>query len=170
MAVSPSTVPLEVVVRHKKLGIHASHVHYRVLVPPGEIIEAELTVPEGVVYLVPGEIHDVPIDTFTHRCYKDDILILPETLIDGTSMALNYPEPFLVYRGWRGVVRNVSDRPAMFRLRVPILVIPRHAIKLIESKPAIEDLLLEVVEALKGYRPSTRLTQHLAREFEEVIA
>jgi hypothetical protein len=162
-------VPLEVVVRHKRLGIYASHIHYRILVPPGETIEAVLAVPEGFAYLISGEIHDVPVDTFTHRCYKDGLPVLPETLIDGTSMVLNYVEPVIVYQGWHGIVRNVSDRPAIFRLRIPILVIPLHVVELIESRPTTEDLLAEVIELLKGYRPETRLTRHLAREFEEVL-
>ena len=127
-------IDLQRLVEHKRREVYPSHVHYRVLVPVGESVRIRLEVPRTHVYIVTGEVHDVPSEYFTHKCWKDGKLVLPETLIDGTSMVIEYPEPFIVEREWVGEVRNVSHiyRPpgedAVFRLRVIMLVAPRWLI------------------------------------------
>jgi len=141
MAVHPIMRTLIEVVKTKLLGVYPSHVHYKVDVPPGVTIEAVMTVPTGYVYIVPGEIHDVPVDVFTHKCIKDGYLILPETLIDGTSMVINYPEPMVVEREWRGAVTNVSDTTQTFRLRVPILVVPTDVWRVWVEMETVEAIL-----------------------------
>jgi len=151
LSVTPSVVPLKNLIDHKDRRIYPSHVSYRVLVPIGKTIEALLEVPDGYVYLVPGEIHDVPTDYFTHRCEKDGFKVLPETLIDGTSRILNYAEPLLVEEYWYGVVKNVSDVYAppgadtIFRLRVPILVIPKASVKRWRQEVEVEREMITVL-------------------------
>ena len=121
-------------VEHKEYEVYPSHIHYRVLVPVGESVLVRLRVPETHVYIVTGEVHDVPSEYFTHKCWKDGKLVLPETLIDGSSMVIEFPEPFIVEREWVGEVRNVSHiyhppgEDAVFRLRVVLLVVPRYLI------------------------------------------
>jgi len=151
MTVTPAVLPVKVIIEHKRYLVYPSHISYRVLVKVGKEIEAFLEVPPDFVYLIPGEIHDVPVDYFTHTCIKDDMTVLPETLIDGTSMILNYPEPILVERYWLGKVKNVSNiysppgADAIFRLRVPVLVIPKSTLKMWREEIGIEREMREVL-------------------------
>lgn len=127
------------VVAHKVYDIYPSHIHYRTLVPVGEMIKVRLKVPERYAYIVIGEIHDVPSEYFIHECWKDGKLVLPPTLIDNTSMQLTYAEPFLVEKEWIGIVRNVSHiyhppgNDEIFRLRVIILVVEKWIISRIRD-------------------------------------
>jgi len=144
MSVTPLIPSLKEVVKGKMKIMYPSHIAYKVLVPAKESVEAWLRVPDDFVYIVPGEIHDVPVDVFTHRCEKDGFPILPETLIDGTSMALNYPFPMLVEDHWHGIVKNVSDKDEIFRLRVPFVVVSLTLIKELREQAKVEDELIEL--------------------------
>lgn len=137
-------IDLEGIVERKDEFVYPSHIQYRVLIPAGENIEARLDIPTGWVYIVVGEIHDVPSECFTHACEKDGRKVLPETLIDGTSMVLNYAEPFLVERYWLGVIRNVSDCDEIFRLRVVFLVCPTKYIEMARRRIALKREIEEI--------------------------
>jgi len=144
MTVTPIVIKLEDIISHKVEYIYPSHITYRVLVPAKETIEAILAVPPKYVYIVPGEIHDVPVDVFTHKCLKDGFQILPETLIDGTSMVINYPQPRLVEKHWYGVVKNVTDADEIFRLRVPLLVVPIDVIERLKAEAEVEKEMRDI--------------------------
>jgi len=158
MSVSSTVVRLKDVTKHKKREIYPSHIHYRVPIDPGEEISAVLTVPDGYVYIVPGEIHDIPSGVFKHRCSKDRMLVLPETLIDGTAMTLNYPEPIMVKKYWEGYVTNTSDSVEVFKLRVPILVVKESIIEDLRSEIEIEEKMKEtLMEQWKKASPEERI-------------
>jgi len=178
MSVAPIIRDLRRLVIHKIYEAYPSHIHYRVLVPIGETIEALLTVPPGYVYIVPGEIHDVPSDTFTHKCIKDDKPILPETLIDGTSMVMNYSEPMVVERYWHGWVKNVSNiysppgADTIFRLRVPLLVCPRPLYEAVKAQSEVIKEIEEIFAAIWiGLKPEekVKLVKKLMVKAPEVL-
>jgi len=175
VAVAPLTLQPRVIARTKVEKVYPSHVYYRALVPIGEEIEAYLTVPRGYAYLVVGEIHDVPSDYFTHRCVKDDMLVLPETLVNGTSTVINYPIPLLVERYWKGVVKNVSNiyappgEDTIFRLRVPLAVVRSEVVEVWKEEA---EVAREVVEAFavvwKGLELKERI--ELVARIPELVA
>ena len=143
----PPIVDLKHVIYQKTLMMYPTHVAYRVDIPGGESVEAYLEVPNGFDFIVTGEIHDVPVDTFTHECEKDGFKVIPETLIDGTSEVLAYPAPILVENYWRGVVRNITDTTQTFRLRVPFLCSPVGSIEIIRKEVTFEK---EVMAAIRS--------------------
>jgi len=153
VAVAPLTLQPRVIAETKVEKVYPTHIHYRVLVPVGDQIEAYLTVPSGYAYLVVGEVHDVPSDYFTHRCVKDDMLVLPETLVNGTSTVINYPIPLLVEKYWKGIVKNVSDvyvppgADTIFRLRVPFAVVRSEVVKVWKEEAEVRREVLEAFAA-----------------------
>lgn len=177
--VAPIIQKLPQLMGYRRRGAYPTHVHYRVLLPVGADVSAVLYVPDGYVYIVPGEVHDVPADVFTHKCIKDGRLILPETLIDGTSMIINYPQPVVVWEYWHGTARNVSDiysppgTDAVFRLRVPLLVAPEDLVGEAERISEMEEgMMLALLEAWARMGPAERaaLAERLMREAPLALA
>ncbi len=174
MSITPLVFPVKYIIEHRIELVYPSHITYRVLIPVGEEIETILYVPEDYIYLVPGKIHDVPVDYFTHKCEKDGFPVLPDTLIDGTSMILNYPEPVIVEKYWKSVVRNVSHiysppgSDAIFRLRIPVLVIHRKVYERWVEEVRIEREAREILLRKWG-RASLEEKIRLALEAPELL-
>jgi len=161
---------LKVAIADKRKGTHTTHVKYRVLVPVGEEIEAYLKIPDKFCYLVAQEIHDVPSGYFLHQCIKDDMEILPETLIEGDSMIITYVQPVLVENYWKGWVKNVSDKyappgeDAIFKLRIPLLKLRRSYVEEVRKEVELEEeLKYTYYEMLRRLSPEKKIEFFMKR-------
>jgi len=117
----------------KEWGWHFEGWVIRILIPAETEIKVGLWVPEDEVWVIWGETHGVPIDTFKHGCEKDWVWMFRPMLIGGHNMSYRYHIPFVAMHVVVAYLENVTTTDEWFKLFVERTVVPRGDYELLKE-------------------------------------
>jgi len=142
---------LKEIIRQKKHVSIFQIMTIRTTITAGETVEVRIDIPDDLVWLMVGDVHDVPAGVFRHECRKDGFTVL-DMVIHSDNMEIPYTIPFLVEQYLEGEFENLTDADEDFKLSIWIATMQRdyHArlLREIEFEDEIKKLMVDIWEQL----------------------
>lgn len=137
--------------RQKKYFSIFQIITVRMTIPAGVTVDVHIEIPERFVWFMVGDIHDVPVGVFRHKCTKDGFTVL-DMVIHSDNMEIPYTIPFVVEHFLDGEFENISATSQDFKLSIWIAVVRRsyyaRLLREIEFEDEVKQLMVDIWERL----------------------